>query len=338
VICRFFDQATDALALHAWSGKMAKPSNAMAAPGRSKRLGEKLFAALSGAANSWSFHSRKAAGAGVSQRRKTQWLVSLRATAFRGCFRQAGRVDAISARRLTVLATPIKVSNERSSSPSMALSLPNPRDTEAKLEHILRLSARIFAEKGFEGASIRDISRATGISLSGLYYYFDSKQKLLYLIQNNTFTFILARLRSRLAGAIEPVSRLRILVGNHIEYFLSQPHEMKVLSHEEEALDEPLAAEVAAIKRKYYGLARKVFDEVAAIGLAPGLNQRVAVLSLFGMMNWVYKWHNPEVDPGADELTDTIVRIFLCGVLSTEAAVNPALREKISQGAPVAVP
>jgi TetR/AcrR family transcriptional regulator, cholesterol catabolism regulator len=220
----------------------------------------------------------------------------------------------------------------------MAFSLPHPRDSEAKLEHILRHSARIFAEKGFEGASVRDISRATGLSLAGLYYYFDSKQRLLYLIQNNTFTFILARLQSRLAGATEGTYRLRILVGNHIEYFLSHPHEMKVLSHEEEALDEPLHAEIAALKRTYFGLARKIFDELAATGLAPGLNSRVAVLSLFGMMNWVYKWHNPKVDLGAEELTDAIVGIFLHGVLSRERALKDALHEKISPGAPVTVP
>jgi TetR/AcrR family transcriptional regulator, cholesterol catabolism regulator len=218
----------------------------------------------------------------------------------------------------------------------MALSVPHPRDTEAKLEHILRLSARMFAKKGFEGATLRSISRSTGISLSGLYYYFDSKQNLLYLIQNNTFTFILMRLQSRLAGATEPTARLRILVGNHIEYFLSHPNEMKVLSHEEAALEEPFHDEVDAIKRKYYGLARKIFDELAATGLAPGLHPRVAVLSLFGMMNWVYQWHKPEVDPGAEELTDAIVRIFLYGVLSADR--RQALPKKIFQGAPVSVP
>ena len=204
----------------------------------------------------------------------------------------------------------------------MPTSVPNLRDTEAKLDHILRHSARIFAERGFEGASIRDISRATGVSLAGLYYYFDSKQKLLYLIQNNTFTLILARLQSRLPSASEPVACLRILVAKHIGYFLSHPNEMKVLSHEEDALDEPLHAEVATIKRKYYGLARKIFDDLAAAGLTPGLNPRVAVLSLFGMMNWIYKWHNPEIDPGSDELTDHIVRIFLHGVLPTETAAK----------------
>ncbi len=192
--------------------------------------------------------------------------------------------------------------------------LPIARDSEAKLQHILRHSAQIFAEHGFEGTSIRDISRATGVSLSGLYYYFESKQKLLYLIQNTSFTIIVERLQSRLKQVHEPEARLRTLVQNHIEYFLSHPNEMKVLSHDEEALEPPYREEVAAIKRRYYALAREIFDGLDADAQAREFNPRVAVLSLFGMMNWVYKWHNPKVDPSAVELTDTIVGIFLHGV------------------------
>jgi AcrR family transcriptional regulator len=198
---------------------------------------------------------------------------------------------------------------------AMATSLPMLRDSQSKLVHILRHSAQVFSEYGFEGASMREISRATGVSLSGLYYYFESKQKLLYLIQKNTFTYILDRLYARLERVHEPQARLRILVQNHLEYFLSHPHEMKVLSHEEEALEEPLRKEVAAIKRRYYTLAREIFDDLASEASPTTLNPRIAVLSLFGMMNWVYKWHNPEVDPGAEELTDSIVGIFLHGVL-----------------------
>ncbi|MGB2632563.1 MAG: TetR/AcrR family transcriptional regulator [Candidatus Acidiferrum sp.] len=206
------------------------------------------------------------------------------------------------------------------------------RDSEAKLRHILRHSAQIFAEHGFEGTSIRDISRATGISLSGLYYYFESKQKLLYLIQNTSFTFILERLQSRLKLVDEPESRLRTLVQNHIEYFLSHPNEMKVLSHEEEALEPPYREGVDAIKRRYYALAREIFVGLDADAQAREFNPRVAVLSLFGMMNWVYKWHNPKVDPSAVELTDTIVGIFLHGVRKA-----PAEENALSQaGSPVA--
>ena len=210
----------------------------------------------------------------------------------------------------------------------MPTSVSIPRDSQAKLEHILRVSARIFAEQGFEATSIRDISRATEVSLSGLYYYFESKQHLLYLIQSTTFTVVLDNLRSQLQGVCEPVECLRLLVFNHMEYFLSHRNEMKVLSHEEEALGAPYHEKVDAIKRRYYALAREIFDAIAAEGLSPVIHPRVAVLSLFGMMNWTYKWHKPGVDPDAQELTAAIVGIFLHGVVpQTASARSPLSRE-----------
>jgi TetR/AcrR family transcriptional regulator, cholesterol catabolism regulator len=196
-------------------------------------------------------------------------------------------------------------------------SLPPFRDAEAKLQHILLHAAQTFADQGFEATSIRDISRATGVSLSGLYYYFESKQKLLYLIQINAFTLIIERANARLANIHDPKARLRTLVQNHIEYFLSHPHEMKVMAHEEDALEPPYREEVAAIKRRYYTLAREIFEAVTAgTALPAGLSPRVAVLSLFGMMNWLYKWHNPKVDPNAEQLSETLVGMFLHGVLA----------------------
>ncbi len=212
----------------------------------------------------------------------------------------------------------------------MATSIPTPRDSEAKLQHILRVSAQIFAQHGFEATSIRDISRATRLSLSGLYYYFESKQHLLYLIQNDAFTLVVERLKSRLHGTTDPAEHLRLLVLNHIEYFLAHPNEMKVLSHEEEALGDPYREKIQAIKRRYYSVAREIFDSLAAEGLAPGINPRVAVLSLFGMMNWPYKWHKVGVDPDAQELTAAIVGIFLHGILP-----DPDSRSALAAGTEV---
>ena len=47
---------------------------------------------------------------------------------------------------------------------------------------------------------MRDLSRVTGMSLAGLYYYFESKEELLYLIQKHYFTVVVERLRERLGG------------------------------------------------------------------------------------------------------------------------------------------
>jgi len=207
-----------------------------------------------------------------------------------------------------------------------------PRDSEAKQQLILRVSSQVFAEQGFEATSVRDISRAAGVSLSGIYYYFESKQHLLYLIQSATFTFVLESLKARLTGITEPAERLRLLVLNHIEYFLTHPNEMKVLSHEEDALVDPYREKVQAIKRRYYAMAREIFEALTAEGVAPGVNPRIAVLSLFGMMNWPYKWHKPRVDPDAQELTAAIVGIFLHGVLPSGTEAKAAYSSGVGAG------
>lgn len=103
---------------------------------------------------------------------------------------------------------------------------------DRRLAKILDHATTIFCEKGYEGASMRDLSRASGMSLAGLYYYFESKEKLLYLIQKDLFTTVMELLRDRLGEVSDPEARVRIFIQNHVEYFLGKPKAMKVLSHE----------------------------------------------------------------------------------------------------------
>jgi len=201
----------------------------------------------------------------------------------------------------------------------------HPRVSLSKQQLILRHAAQVFCEKGYEGASIRDISRSSGISLAGMYYYIKSKQELLYLIQLFTFKTIVARLEKRLKGLNDPVEKLRALVQNHLEYFLRHPVEMKVLTHEDEALEGEYRKEVLEVKRRYYSLALGIFEEMRKSGIARRMNSRVAVLSLFGMMNWIHTWHRPETDPQADSLAETIAGMFLHGVMA-EGREMPELK------------
>src|ERR1700757_4728186 len=186
---------------------------------------------------------------------------------------------------------------------------------DRRLSEILSHAAEVFCKKGYEGASMRDLSRESGMSLAGLYYYFESKERLLYLIQKHTFSTIVQRLKSRLENIGDPEERIRIFILNHLEYFLANQAAMKVLSHEAEALKNGFATEVAAIKRQYYRICVGLLDELKEDrGLQ--FSTRIAVLSLFGMMNWIYTWHNPRVDADAAEIAREMAEIFLRGVLS----------------------
>ena len=99
-------------------------------------------------------------------------------------------------------------------SPSTAARVPPRRHRVAaasatrfdrRLAKLLAHATDVFCEKGYQGASMRDLSRASGMSLAGLYYYFESKERLLFLIQKHTFSTILHRLKARLEGQMQPV-------------------------------------------------------------------------------------------------------------------------------------
>jgi AcrR family transcriptional regulator len=192
---------------------------------------------------------------------------------------------------------------------------------DRRLNKILLHATEVFYEKGYAGASMRDLSRASGMSLSGLYYYFESKEKLLYLIQKETFTTIVERLRERLDTVSDPEQRIRIFILNHLEYFLVNRKAMKVLSHEDDALTNGFAAEVTAIKRAYYRICVGLLDDFRRERKLEG-SSRLDVLTLFGMMNWIYTWYNPRVDADAAHIAARMADIFLRGVSA------PASRKK----------
>jgi AcrR family transcriptional regulator len=186
---------------------------------------------------------------------------------------------------------------------------------DRRLAEILTHATEVFCKKGYEGASMRDLSRASGMSLAGLYYYFESKERLLFLIQKHTFTTIVEQLKAKLEGVSDPEKRIRIFILNHLEYFLANQAAMKVLSHEAEVLKNGFGSEVAAIKREYYRICVSLLDDLRRErGLQ--VSTRIAVLSLFGMMNWIYAWHNPRVDADAVSIAREMGDIFLQGVMA----------------------
>ncbi|HET9282622.1 MAG TPA: TetR/AcrR family transcriptional regulator [Candidatus Angelobacter sp.] len=186
---------------------------------------------------------------------------------------------------------------------------------DRRLSKVLDHAAQIFCEKGYEGASMRDLSRAAGMSLAGLYHYFSSKEELLYLIQKHTFQTIIDRLQQRLKASADPEERIRIFIENHLEYFLANKEFMKVLTHEDDTLKNGRGAEIRAIKREYYRICLDLLEDLRR---AKGLqfSGRLAVLGLFGMINWIYTWHNPRVDADAKALAQEMGDLFLRGVLN----------------------
>jgi AcrR family transcriptional regulator len=191
-------------------------------------------------------------------------------------------------------------------------SLPETR-FDRRLGEILDHATEVFCDKGYEGASMRDLSRASGMSLAGLYHYFQSKERLLYLIQKHAFTTIVARLKARLEGVTKPDERIRIFIRNHLDYFVTNQSGLKVLAHEDEALKNGFSSEISSIKREYYRICLGLMEDLKRERHLD-FNSRTAVMSLFGMINWIYTWYNPSVDGSAQQLASRMGDIVLRGL------------------------
>jgi AcrR family transcriptional regulator len=203
--------------------------------------------------------------------------------------------------------------------------------TRQKLDALLAAAAALIAEKGFEATSMRDVSGALGVSLAGLYHYFDSKEELLYQIQYRTFASLLAAQEEIAAQPGTPEERLRRLVIGHLDFFTRHPNELKVCTYEIESLRGDHYHTTEGLRRRYYRLMSHVLAELMgepADSPRESRASRHAALYVFGMLNWIFMWYDPARHGGAAEIGEEMIDLVLNGVRGRAATARPPGRKK----------
>jgi hypothetical protein len=116
------------------------------------------------------------------------------------------------------------------------------------------------------------------------------------------------------------MSKLRIFIDNHLSFFAANMAEMKVLSHEADSLAGDLHTHVSTKKDKYTRLAGGILKELQQKEtVGPKIDLTVATYGLFGMMNWIYNWYDPQGKLKVSELVDNVTRLFVNGFVAGSA-------------------
>ncbi len=182
---------------------------------------------------------------------------------------------------------------------------------EKRLSSILKAASKTIARDGFEGATVRKVAARAKINLSGIYYYFSGKDELLFALQRHTFSTLVATLKKRLEKCASPEEKLRAVIDNHFEFFVSNMDDLKVCVHEIESLSGKYYREVLTIRQEYFRIVRQVVTEFSG----KSKNQaNLAALFLFGSLNWVYMWYDAEKNPDIKKLSQRLLNIYLNGI------------------------
>ena len=184
--------------------------------------------------------------------------------------------------------------------------------------HLLKASARVFAEVGYDGASMRRIAAESELSLSGIYHYVTGKEELLYLIQHHTFDSLLRGLESSLEGVSDARERLATAVRNHIRHFGDNMHELKVCARDLETLEGKAYEAVRDRRHAYFEAVHEIVRELAPQGGSLH-HSWIATANLFGMLNWFYQWYDAgRSRVSLDDLAAEQTALFLDGYLARE--------------------
>jgi len=190
---------------------------------------------------------------------------------------------------------------------------------DTKLVHLLTCAARVFADIGYEKASIRQVAQAVGISMPGLYYYVKGKEELLFLIQFHTFGVLAEGLEGILERSAAPEGHLEEMVESHVRYLVEHLPELKVCTTELETLQGDFYQQVLERRQRYFELTQQILKRLKEQDRGSRVEPNLAALYLFGMLNWIVMWFDPKRNDPA-ELSESLVAFFLGGFRSAPPA------------------
>ncbi len=190
------------------------------------------------------------------------------------------------------------------------------QDRPTRQAQIFEAAARLFCEKGFDKASMGDISAALGLTKAGLYHHIRSKEDLLYEIMSYGMDLFEQKVLNRVVTIDDPLDRIRATLRGHVLLVTrDRPKEITVILHESNALRGRYRDRINARKKRYVKFLEKTFRELVKSGAARRIDPSVATFAMLGMINWIYQWYRPGGRLGENVLAETLSDLFLGGVL-----------------------
>ena len=184
---------------------------------------------------------------------------------------------------------------------------------EEKRKKIREAAARLFAEKGFENTTTRDIAEAAGINNASLYYYFDSKEQLLYQILEEVIRTGLERM-TEIEQSPRPLKEklaltLRIHTTAAVDF-----DKMKLLVHDQRSLSPGHREELNQKQSEYVSRLIAILQQLQDQGEMLDIDLTVCAYAFFGMVSWAYRWYRPEGKVNLEELSEIFYTIFTRGI------------------------
>lgn len=183
-------------------------------------------------------------------------------------------------------------------------------------DEIVAAAAKLFAERGYRAVTIDDIGSSLDYTKSVVYYYFDSKNEILWQIFQRIYDSYFEGIQEIRARNLPPAEAMAMIIRKHALNVMERREWTAIYFREESELTEQQRREMAKKKRQYDAIIEEVYEAGMEAGVFRRVPKHIAVSGLLGMCNWLYVWYKEQGAYSAEEIAEHCVSLLANGYLA----------------------
>ena len=201
---------------------------------------------------------------------------------------------------------------------------------------LVEAATRLFAEKGYEGASVSEIVAAAGVTKGSMYHYFQAKDDLLFEIYHRLLAMQQDRLDRLATGPGTPVDRLRAVAVDVVVTTVEHQDEATVFFLSMHLLEAEKRTTVRRERRRYHERFRALIEEGQAAGLfREDVAADLATHYFFGSVHHLLTWYRADGAMNASQIGNVFAQLLIDGLAplpANDRRRNVSRTERIPTG------
>jgi AcrR family transcriptional regulator len=185
-------------------------------------------------------------------------------------------------------------------------------------ERLIKASIDLFSKKKYLDTPIREIGEAAGVNPSLVYHYFKNKEEILFTIIDRFSRHLVSSLQEIQTRESDPIEGLRKIIFQHLLLNGEFRKEVIITIEENTSLKGRLRTEVMSFQRKIYNIYMDQLKKLEQLNMLRKGNLTVICFSIFGIINWFYRWYRVGGQLNDKEIANQIIENILLGIMKAD--------------------
>jgi TetR/AcrR family transcriptional regulator, cholesterol catabolism regulator len=182
---------------------------------------------------------------------------------------------------------------------------------------ILEAAAHLFDLNGYHATSMEAIAEVAQVAKPTLYYYFPSKDYILWAIHDEIIEELIAKLEARTKTSEDAAWLLRSVVSDLLEFCVRKPGHVRVYLDHYRSLPEEYRGKATERRNVYERMVENVVRDGMATGIFRQMDPHIVTLAVFGAcrtFNWSHDWSRSEAAPDTYVIVTVLNDVFINGL------------------------